>query len=172
MKKIGIILLMSLIIILGISNICVADMIDLTVEEAELVPKFNKDTIEYTCTLQHDIDKISIVPEVDDKGSKIDIIGNSNLKEGENIVAIKTTEAGQEKIYIIKVIKNSNYADKQNEIIKSLAKSKNTNMLLILIIVIYTLGIAVVILLYKKEKELLKSTVENRVTMHFDDEDE
>lgn len=74
-----------------------------------LTPEFSTEIYEYTLELKEDLKEISInaVPTLED--AKVEILGNKDLAEGENIVTIKVTSAdGSQTIeYKIKVIKNT-----------------------------------------------------------------
>ena len=67
---------------------------------------FNKDVTEYTVNVKNSINKIEIRYELEDSKSKAELIGNTNLTEGENLFTIKVTaENTQVKEYKIKVIR-------------------------------------------------------------------
>lgn len=76
----------------------------LSIEGQELNPKFNKDTTEYSLTLDQSIEKVKINAKANDSKAKISGTGEINLSDGENIIEIKVTaENGNEKIYKIKI---------------------------------------------------------------------
>lgn len=68
---------------------------------------FEKDIIDYTYTVEYDVNELEIEASPELKSSNLEIIGNKNFKVGENIVTIKVTaEDGSEKTYTITVTKN------------------------------------------------------------------
>ncbi|MDE6284923.1 MAG: cadherin-like beta sandwich domain-containing protein, partial [Bacilli bacterium] len=71
-------------------------------------PAFNKNTTSYSVTVPHDATEVSIDAEKNDSAAKVEISGNTNLKDGENIVTVKVTaENGEVKTYTIKVNRES-----------------------------------------------------------------
>lgn len=82
------------------------DLKDLTVDGATLSPKFDKDVLEYTVTVDGKADKLDITALTASKDSTVEIIGNENLKEGNNTVLVKVTDKnGFTKYYTINVKK-------------------------------------------------------------------
>lgn len=72
-----------------------------------IIPNFNKEIFEYYITTNQEINKLEITAIPENNNSKIEIIGNDNFVQGENVVQIKvTSQNGQNtniyKIYITK----------------------------------------------------------------------
>lgn len=85
------------------------DLIDIIIPGAILSPKFDPSVLEYTTKVDSDVDKLDISATAKDSDSKIEIIGNDNLKEGINTILIKVTdENGFTKYYEIQVEKEEN----------------------------------------------------------------
>jgi len=78
----------------------------LTVAEGKITPAFEKDVREYALTIPYEITEVNITATPSDSKATVAIEGNKDLKEGENIVAIKVTaEDGTVANYSIKVIR-------------------------------------------------------------------
>ena len=91
-----------------------ADLKDLVIKEATLSPSFNPDILEYTAKVDGDTDKLNIMANPTNDGSKVEIIGNDNLKEGNNTILVKVTDKkGFTKYYTINVEKGK----KENKIL-------------------------------------------------------
>lgn len=74
----------------------------LTLNNGELSPSFNKDTLEYKVDLKRDITKLKIDATPSDPKAKIEGIGEIDVKPGNNNIEIKVTaENGNIKIYKI-----------------------------------------------------------------------
>lgn len=74
----------------------------LSVQEGNLKPTFNKNTAAYTVAVDNDVTRLNVVAEAEDATSKINIIGNTNLKIGDNTIqVIVTAQDGSSKIYKI-----------------------------------------------------------------------
>lgn len=82
------------------------DLEDIIVKEGELSPKFDPDTLEYTIDIPSNVDKLKIETKTKSKDSKVEIIGNDNLKEGHNTILLKVTDKnGFNKYYTIDAVK-------------------------------------------------------------------
>lgn len=74
----------------------------LSIEGSDLIPKFDKDTLEYNVELSNDTSKIKINAEVNDDKSSVSGIGEREVKEGQNkIEIVVTAENGATRTYII-----------------------------------------------------------------------
>ena len=78
-----------------------------------LVPEFNKDVFDYYLTVNNNINNLEILTVPENKNSKIEIIGNENLKEGLNIIKVQITseDNSSSTSYIINVTKTNNIED-------------------------------------------------------------
>ena len=78
-----------------------------------LVPEFNKDVFDYYLTINNNINNLEILTVPENKNSKIEIIGNENLKEGLNIIKVQITseDNSSSTSYIINVTKTNNIED-------------------------------------------------------------
>jgi len=75
---------------------------NITINNGELNPSFNKDTLEYKINLNADITKININAETEDSKAIVEGTGEKDLKPGNNFIEIKViAENGNEKIYKI-----------------------------------------------------------------------
>lgn len=82
------------------------DLKDIVIDGIPLSPAFNPDILEYDTKVSGDTDKLDIKVDPKTNGSKVEIIGNDNLKEGKNTVLIKVTDKnGFSKYYTINVEK-------------------------------------------------------------------
>lgn len=69
-----------------------------------LSPGFNKDTLEYSLTLENDVRSINITGAKDDSRSSVSGLGNHELVEGINKIEIKVTaQNGSTRSYILNV---------------------------------------------------------------------
>ena len=78
-----------------------------------LVPEFNKDVFDYYLTINNNINNLEILTVPENKNSKIEIIGNENLKEGLNVIKVQITseDNSSSTSYIINVTKTNNIED-------------------------------------------------------------
>lgn len=69
---------------------------DLTIEGLKLKPQFRTDVYEYTLELKEDIEKLDITALSTHADTNIEITGNENLVEGENIITIVVKTVDEE----------------------------------------------------------------------------
>lgn len=85
-----------------------ASLQNLVVENIDLGVEFDKNITEYTCSeIEGDITKLNITAYATNSKAKVEILGNENLKIGENIITIKvTSESGLvTRDYVLKINK-------------------------------------------------------------------
>lgn len=76
----------------------------LSISNGELSPAFNKNTTEYTATVENDVEKITVSGSKEDSKSFIDGLKEYDLEEGNNRIEVKVTaQSGTAKTYIINV---------------------------------------------------------------------
>ena len=76
----------------------------LEVEGATISPEFNKDTLEYTATLEAGTEKATIVGEKADNYASVSGVGEKDVVEGENrFEVVVTSESGQARTYIVTI---------------------------------------------------------------------
>lgn len=98
-----------------------------------LDPKFSTDVFEYKVKLTEDKEKLDIQTVSTDEKAKVEVTGNENLQEGENIITILVTDESGEKtatyqIIVEKNLVNQEEIDKQKE---QEEKDKQMKMILI-----------------------------------------
>lgn len=86
-----------------------ANLESLTINNGELVPEFNKDTLEYTVELENYIDTINVTGKAESDKATVTGNGNYNLIEGKNKIQIMVTaEDGTIKTYLVTVTRKEN----------------------------------------------------------------
>lgn len=93
--------------ILGISN---ANLQSLRLNIEGLVPDFQSDIYKYDLTISNAINDIEVLGVSENPNAKIEITGNTGLKEGQNLIRVKviSEDETQTKEYIITVTKTAN----------------------------------------------------------------
>ena len=59
---------------------------------AEITPKFDPDTYDYTIDIPHGVDSITVTPKASNPNAKVEVTGADNLQEGNNVILIKVTD--------------------------------------------------------------------------------
>ena len=76
----------------------------ITIENVELSPEFNKDTLEYSAVVEGTVEKITVNAEAEDSKSNIDGLGEKDLQEGLNEITLYVNaENGDVKEYKINI---------------------------------------------------------------------
>ena len=136
----------------------------LSIKGLKLSPSFDVVTYEYTATLTEDINYLEITAKANTQGSKVEIIGNENLQQGENIITIlvsnKITE--ENATYQITIDKNVKIEEKiQTSWLKPETWGKEEKIKLLIIAVLIILIISAIILKIKIAKAENKNVVKN-----------
>lgn len=136
-----------------------------------LSPEFSENIYEYTVNLNEDIKEFEINAIATQEDAKIEITGNKELKEGENIITIKVTSVdGKETVeYKIKVIKTLSKQTSAPIITKtkiapidfnSLNEINNYSVAIIVMVLLITLiGIIAIIREYSNTKLALEEGI-------------
>ena len=81
-------------------------LINLEVYNAEISPIFDCNNLTYTVNVNNNINKLDLFTEPQE-GYEVNIIGNNDLKEGENTILIEVSNSIELNTYTIKVIKET-----------------------------------------------------------------
>lgn len=120
---------------------------------------FNEDKYEYNVKLTKDVKKLTIDAIPKSKGSKVEILGNKNLKTGKNVVLIRVTDKkGFTSYYRLNV-------NKDNKV-----KLFGFDILYWFIGLLILLFILILfIIIFKRKKKDDDEDIHKRITMHEDD---
>lgn len=111
-----------------------ATLKSLEIEEAEKF-EFDKDKFTYNVKIDKNIKSLTIIYELADENSTINIEGNSELKNGSIVKLIVTAQDGTKKVYTLNIIKKTN--KKKN--VTSVTAEKNPLIILGLSMVAFAL---------------------------------
>lgn len=111
-----------------------ATLKSLEIEESEKF-KFDKEKFTYNVKIDKNIKSLTIIYELSDENSTINIEGNSELKNGSIVKLIVTAQDGTKKVYTLNIIKKTN--KKKN--VTSVTAEKNPLIILGLSMVAFAL---------------------------------
>lgn len=111
-----------------------ATLKSLEIEEVEKF-EFDKDKFTYNVKIDKNIKSLTIIYELSDENSTINIEGNSELKNGSIVKLIVTAQDGTKKVYTLNIIKETN--KKKN--VTSVTAEKNPLIILGLSMVAFAL---------------------------------
>lgn len=131
----------------------------LTVTGLTLSPKFDVETYEYTLDLKQDLTSLEIIAKANDENATVEIVGNENLQEGENVITIlvKNAETDEVATYQIIVNKTTVAEEVQMSWLKPSTWGKEEIIKIILIVVLIILIISAIILKINISKENKKA---------------
>lgn len=117
---------------------------------------FKSEVTEYNITVSNDVNSLDIKALAQDYKSRVEITGNSDFKDGENIVTIKVTaEDGSTKDY--KIIVNKEVKENSGAGIDT---DSNTAEKVVIIILIILVVMGLLYLIFKKDDDELNEKLE------------
>ncbi len=153
------------IIVTKTSNIEASDsyLQNLILENIELSPTFSPEILEYDGgTVPNKVNNILTFASARQEGATVNITGNDNLKEGENIILVKvdSIDGTTSKEYKIKILKEKLEETKSNVVEPSINTSEDTSMinkitpkaLIAIIAMLVCVIILLIIIIIKKKK--------------------
>ena len=79
---------------------------ELIIKNGKINPKFSSETLEYEVNVDKKVEKLEIIATPTVSETKVEIIGNSNLREGNNTILIKVTDKNNfTQVYLLDVVK-------------------------------------------------------------------
>lgn len=143
---------------------------ELKIEGLTLSPEFKKNVYEYNTKLEDDKESLEIIATPITEGSKVDITGNENLKDGENTITIIVSDESDENMatYQINVTKEK----KQENVVNLTYKIIKENFVIVILVVTILIVIIILIVHLIKNKNSVYSGIympyEEGVTEHED----
>ena len=133
----------------------------LEIKGINLDKEFYIDTYEYTVTLEKDINFLDIEAIANNEDVTIEIVGNENLQQGENLITILVTNKKTEEVVTYQIIVNKNITAVEEIIQKSWLRpstwGKEEKIKIAIILVLVILIIWAIILKIKISKESHKN---------------
>lgn len=131
----------------------------LSIEGITLKPSFKVGTYEYTAELTKDLASLDIQAKSNDKDATVEIYGNENLQQGENVITIQVTNKETKKMATYQIIVNKNVVEEtvQTSWLKPSTWGQEEKIKIAIIIVLIILIICAVILKIKISKDSIKA---------------
>lgn len=132
----------------------------LSIEGLKLSPSFKVDTFEYKVTMSDEMDEnlLNITAKANSEDATVEIIGNENLQQGENVITILVKNEEKEEVVTYQIIVNKNAVVVSEEVIQKswlnpVTWGKEEKIKIAIIIVLIILIICAIILKIKISKE-------------------
>ena len=140
--------------VLGLSTLSIVGL--------KLNPSFKVGVYEYTAELQEDLTSLEITAKANNEDATVEIVGNENLKEGENVITIlveneETKEVATYQITVNKNVAMTEEVIEQTSWLKPSTWGKEEIIKIIIIVVLIILIICAIILKKNISKESPKS---------------
>lgn len=133
----------------------------LSIKGLKLKPSFKTETYEYTVELEEDLNTLEIVAKSNSEDATIEIVGNEDLKQGENVITILVKSAETNEIATYQIIVNKNVSVVEETVQASWLKpetwGKEEIIKIVIIVVLIILIISAIILKLKISKESKKA---------------
>ncbi|MFR1440688.1 MAG: cadherin-like beta sandwich domain-containing protein [Clostridia bacterium] len=133
------------------------ELSNLEIEGVNLEPSFESSTYKYEISIKGEQSSLDIKASTNNTSDKVEIIGNENLQNGQNIITIlvtnsKSDEVATYQIYVNKNVIDSNTVD--NEFGKTVKELKIKLWVFRALVVIVVLGIIMLLIIkHKKNKK-------------------
>lgn len=133
------------------------ELSNLEIEGVNLEPSFESSTYKYEISIKGEQSNLDIKASTNNTSDKVEIIGNENLQNGQNIITIlvtnsKSDEVATYQIYVNKNVIDSNTVD--NEFGKTVKELKIKLWVFRALVVIVALGIIMLLIIkHKKNKK-------------------
>lgn len=111
----------------------------LSIAGVELQPQFQTDVYEYRIELKENLDKLDIEAIATEENANVEITGNENLKDGENIITILVKGDTEDKNVAYQIIVNKSVENQEQE--------TNTNKIKNIIIVSTVAGLILIVII-------------------------
>ena len=94
-----------------------ANLKSLSLSKGTLSPKFSASKTSYTATVATSVTEVKVYATAQDSGAKVEIAGESKLKDGENVRTVTVTApSGAQKVYTIKITRSDLTTEPEPEV--------------------------------------------------------
>ena len=143
----------------------------LSIEGLELSPEFSKDVFAYEATIdmdENDLSKVNVNAEAENANATVEITGNTDLQEGENIinVIVKSSDSSEQTVYQITV----NKVSKASEIASSKKHINKEHVIIGSFVAIVIIILAILIINHIRNKRYDEDEYEDDENNAYNDE--
>jgi len=155
-----------------------SDLTKLQIKGYELTPKFSADVYEYKLNVSSDVKDLEVITEGANHNVSIDVAGDKDLKDGENIITIivENSETKQTSTYQVIVNKASASNEEVNQTIKEAVKKANKIRKIIIGLILFIIVCIIIFIIarkrYNKNEELYDYEDEDKETIDLNEEEE
>ncbi len=131
------------------------DLTKLEIKGLTLNPQFSPTTYSYKLNVKNDVSKLDISTQTRNDKIKVEVVGNENLKEGENIITVLVTNevTNDNATYQIVVNKEAKSENTQVATNNSISKANKIRKILFILILVFVALIITGFIIYFKNKK-------------------
>ena len=133
------------------------ELSNLEIEGVNLEPSFESSTYKYEISIKGEQSNLDIKASTNNTSDKVEIIGNENLQNGQNIITILVTNSKSDEVVTYQIYVNKNVIDSNmvdNEFGKTVKELKIKLWVFRALVVIVVLGIIMLLIIkHKKNKK-------------------
>ena len=131
------------------------DLTKLEVKGFTLNPQFSPTTYSYKLDVKNDVSKLDISTQTRNDKIKVEVVGNENLKEGENIITVLVTNevTNDNATYQIVVNKAAKSENSQVATNNSISKANKIRKILFILILVFVAVIITGFIIYFRNKK-------------------
>lgn len=147
---------------------------ELKIEGIELQPEFQTEVYEYRIELKEDLDKLDLTTLATEVGADIEITGNENLHEGENVITIIVKGESEANTVAYQIIVNK-VLENNEDILKEEQENKEKVKKIIIISlsggILFVIIMVIIIIKVRKSRKISDNYIayENIVDSYSDD---
>lgn len=146
---------------------------ELKINNLSLSPAFHTNVYEYTVKYIGEDTRLNIETKPTDENYTIEVIGNENLQEGENIITILVSDKNGDNIATYQVTVNKSLVDEEAIAREQAeAKAKQQKMIIGIVVAVAILGIIVFMLIRRKRNQQLAEDFSGISFYHRKDSDD
>lgn len=124
----------------------------LNVESLELSPSFDTNVYEYTVKYIGEETSLDITAEATDPYYTVEITGNEDLQEGENLITILVTDPDGENVATYQVTINKSLVDEEALAREQAQKDRQRNIIIGVVVAIVVIAIIIIVVVKRKRK--------------------
>ena len=145
----------------------------LTIEDVEISPKFNTKKYEYTAKYTGDKQELKVEAKATDPYYEVEITGNKELKDGENIITILVSDPDGKNVATYQVILDKEKAEAVDSVAEVKERENQKKMMIAGGIIIVAMVIIIIIVIAKKrDRELTQEYSIPFSGLNSEDDDE
>ena len=125
----------------------------LNIENLELSPSFDTNIYEYTVKYIGEKTNLDITAEATDPYYLVEVTGNEDLQEGENLITILVSDPDGENIATYQVTVNKSLVDEEALAREQAEKEKQRNIIIGVVIAVIIIAIIIIVIVKKHKKK-------------------